>query len=177
MSILPALVLLTAGQVAGAESGPGLALVDSLAGEYRHVGGEADHARIMKAIDEVADSANWFIRGLMRSRLKESNTIAEEITIDRSGEKVQITYNGPTRTNKIGAPAVRIVAGSGDELDYTLSARGSRLIQRFEGERGGRINSFRLDGSMLIVRVTIFSKRLPQNVVYELRYRRKADPD
>lgn len=165
-------LLLLFGQVAGAQTSPGLAVVDRLAGEYHHVGGDADLARISKAIDAVADSANWFIRGVMRSRLKESSRIAEQIKIERTEDRVHITYNGPTRTTEIGAPPIRITAGSGDVLGYTLSARKKRLVQRFDGDRGGRINSFRLEDGMLIVRVTIFSKMLPRNVVYELRYQR-----
>jgi hypothetical protein len=165
-------LVLLAGEVTFAAGSPEVALAERMAGEYRHVGGEADRAGIDRAIDVVADQASFIARGIMRRRLHESNGIGERIRIEQHGDEVTIAYNGPPRTARIGGPPVHFTARTGDELAYTLRSDGRRLVQRFEGKRGGRINSFHLDGDQLVVRVTIFSDRLPADVVYELRYAR-----
>ena len=165
--VLGAVWLLFASQL------PQDAVLDRLAGEYQHSGGEADQRGIEQAIDQVVGEMVWIARDIARDRLRETNQIPRTLRIVRDGHRIRISFDGREREASVRGAPVKVVGITGDALDYTLDVSSSCLVQRFEDERGGRINMIRAEGDVLVVRVTIFSARLPANVVYELRYTRR----
>jgi hypothetical protein len=112
----------------------------------------------------------FLARSIARDRLQSSNRIPKTLRIARAAGRVRIAFDGRERETALGADPIRIVGRHGDELDYTLRLHDGWLVQRFEGENGGQINAMRAEGDTVVVRVTVFSSRLPANLVYELRY-------
>ena len=152
---------------------PEAALVDRFAGEYQHVGGESDRRAVEAAIDDVVKEMTWIVRGIARDRLKDSARIAKRLRIVRDCDRIRIAFDGRERETALGSPPVKIAGMSGGMLNYKLQIAGGSLVQRFEGDGGGQVNAIRVEGDQLIVKVTVFSKRLPSNLVYELRYARQ----
>jgi hypothetical protein len=147
-------------------------LIAKLEGEYQHAGGQADAQALEAAIDRTVKEMSWFVRSTARSRLRESNAIPKRLVITKAGDKVKIAFDDRERVTGVAAAPVRVVGRTGSELAYTLGILGGALVQRFEGDGSGQVNAIRIEGDEVVVRVTVFSGRLPSNVVYELRYRR-----
>jgi hypothetical protein len=114
----------------------------------------------------------WPASEIARSRLREANPIPGRLTIERAGERVRISFDGRLRETALHARPIIVIGLAGDELRYRLEVDRGALVQRFDGEAGGRLNTIRLEGDLLIVHVVIFSGSLPMNVSYDLRYLR-----
>jgi hypothetical protein len=108
--------------------------------------------------------------GIARSRLRETNLIPRRVKIARVRDNIQISFDERLRETSLHARPIVVVGLSGDELHYRLEVEGSALVQRFDGGAGGRLNTIRLDGDVLMIRVVVFSESLPANVTYDLRY-------
>ncbi len=144
--------------------------LDRFAGRWKHAGGDGDQRAVEAAIERVVAEMSWIARDIARSRLRATNEIPKTLEIVRSGDRVRIAFDGREREAALQMPPITIVGVTGDELAYTLNLSSGALVQRFEGSRGGRLNTIRMEGDAIVVRVTIFSNSLPANVVYDLRY-------
>src|SRR5688500_5412244 len=127
------------------ETGEDTQILDRLAGEYQHAGGDEDQRALEAAIDRTVGAMMWIARGIARSRLRETNQIPRSLRIVRAGERVKIQFDGHEREAIPRMPPITVVGMTGDELAYTLAVERNTLVQRFEGERGGRINSIRVE--------------------------------
>jgi hypothetical protein len=150
--------------------------VAALTGEFRWIGGTAERKARDKAIDDVVDGMNFIVRGIARKRLKQANPIPRLVRIRRAGEDVLvIRIDKRVYRAKIGGPAVTVVGITGDELKLTHRVVDNRVVQRFEGESGGRVNTFtplgKGDDKGMKLRVRVFSDKLPKDLVYGLSYR------
>jgi hypothetical protein len=161
-----AFVLLIAAQTTAFET------VDRMAGEYRHAGGPEDRCSIEAAIERAVELMFWPASDIARSRLRETNPIPRRVMIRRAGANVQISFDGRLRETALHSRPVVVIGLSGDEVRYRLEVESGALVQRFDGDAGGRLNTIRLEGDLLIVRVVVFSQSLPVNVTYDLRYAR-----
>jgi hypothetical protein len=91
----------------------------------------------------------------------------------RDDDRIRIAFDGRERETALSCAPVKVVGIDGGMLDYSLSVAGRSLVQRFEGGGGGQLNAIRVEGDQLIVKVTVYSRKLPANLVYELRYARQ----
>jgi hypothetical protein len=164
--------VLLAGLVVGqAESA---SIVDRLVGEWHHSGGPQAEREIENAVERAIDSMSFLSRGIARRRLLAASRIPQSLRIARDGDLVKIVFDDRERRSRIGTAPIKVIGSSGDELDYTVRIEDEALVQRFEGESGGRINTLYRQDEVIIVKVTIHSVRLPANVVYKLRYTRST---
>ena len=116
---------------------------------------------------------SFLARGIARGRLKDRNPIARAVHLEQEGDRVAVAFDGRRYAGQVGAAPVVVSGTGGDPLRLTFRRRGDTLVQRFDGERGGRTNTFTVgaDGR-LRVEVTVRSPRLPGDVVYRLTYAR-----
>jgi hypothetical protein len=147
-------------------------VADRFVGDHRFQGGDKERKARDAAIDSVVDDMNIIARGIARDRLKESNKIAERITIAREGERISFTHDGRRYTAVLGGPPVRVKSSTGDDVSLRYALRGESIEQIFVGEQGGRINTFKLTDDKMVVEVRIHSEKLPKDVVYTLSYSR-----
>jgi hypothetical protein len=115
-----------------------LGTVDRLAGEYRHAGGAEDRCSVQNAIERAVDLMLWPASEIARSRLREANPIPGRLTIERAGERVRISFDGRLRETALHANPIIVIGLAGDELRYRLEVGDGALVQRFDGEAGGR---------------------------------------
>lgn len=171
--LLAALVLVIAspGPVRAQKAGP--EALQPLVGEYVLVDRKIAVERRDAGIDKVVDELNFFIRGIARSRLSDGNPIPKTLRIERDGSKMTVTWDGQPSMAVLDGKAVTVEGTSGDPLQMTLKQSGEHLKQRFVGEQGGKENFFRRTKNGAVVTVRIFSERLPADVVYQLKFRRK----
>src|SRR5688572_24793778 len=102
------------------ETGQDTQILDRLAGEYQHAGGDGDQRALEAAIDRTVSGMLWIARGVARSRLRETNQIPRSLRIARAGERVKIEFDGREREAVPRMPPITVVAMTGDELAYTL---------------------------------------------------------
>jgi hypothetical protein len=145
-------------------------VLDKVVGEYQHSGGRSAEDEVREAIERVVRQMSWFSRAIARRRLRASNEIPQTLRIERDGERVTIAFDGRERKVSVGGPPISVDGIHGDDLRYSLEIRGATLVQRFDDGGSGRINEFRADGDAVMVKVRVYSDRLPKDVVYELRY-------
>ena len=58
---------------------------DRFVGSYAFAGGERERAALDAAIDEVVAEMNFLVRDVARSKLRESNPIPDNVTIELDG--------------------------------------------------------------------------------------------
>ena len=146
---------------------------DRFVGSYRFAGGDRERAARDAAIDGVVEEMNFLVRGVARKRLKESNRIAERVSISRKESQLTIRFDDRAYTAPINGGAVAVVGITGAELKLRHRVSNGRIEQIFEGEDGGRTNQLELDGEgRLTIRVRVFSDKLPKDLRYKLTYAR-----
>ncbi len=149
-------------------------------GLYHHVGGESDVVARDEAIADATQEMGSWIRDMARTRLTRLNPIPEKLAIAETTEGVKIDGGrGLIPAAPLGGPPVEFMAPNGeDTLHVSYAMRGNKLVQTVQGPRGGtrRVHS-RKPGGKLVVRVIVFSERLPEPVVYRLHYARRQAPE
>lgn len=144
-----------------------------LVGDYVIVGRNKAIERRDASIEKVVDELNFFIRSIARNRLRDGNPVPKSLSIEQSGSKMTIRFDGEEWTAVVGGNPVKGTGSSGDPVKMTLRQRGTQLSQRFDGEEGGKENVFRRTKDGVVVKARVFSDRLPSDVVYQLQFRRK----
>lgn len=143
------------------------------AGTWRHAGGPAEEAGMLKAIDAVAEDMGFFARGIAKKRLRKSNKIAQRVEIRCEGEQITIAFDGTGHTGRLDGSTGTTKGSSGQKLDLRYVLKGDRLVQSFDGDGGGKRNELALDGDRLAMDVTIHSPRLPRDIRYRLTFARE----
>jgi hypothetical protein len=145
--------------------------VDRFAGRYRHAGGERERKARDDAIDDVVDDMNFIVRGIARSRLREANPIAKSLGIAKKGKMLTITFDKRHYTGPIDGRTVKVVGVTGDEVSMRFQISNGRIRQIFQGDDGGRVNDFSLDGEgRVALSVRVHSDKLPKDLRYQLTY-------
>jgi hypothetical protein len=146
-------------------------------GTYTYVGGDAEIKALDRAIDEVVDQMNFFIRGIARRRLRAPNLPSKEVGV--------FVENGQIRIHRPGQPEVSAPADGrpitwrnptdGDvfQVSHGVDDEGV-LYQRFAGERSVSRNRFVLskDRQRLTIHTLITADRLPAPLRFTMTYER-----
>ena len=169
-----------------ASCSPGISLaqtsdsgLDRYAGNYAYVGGEEDIAALDRAIDELVEQMNFFIRGIARRRLRAPNLPSKTVSI--------VLDKGQIRIDRPGQPSVSAPADGtpttwrhptdGDifQVSHGIDEKGV-LYQRFEGEQSISRNRFVLSqGELrLTIHTTITAGRLPAPLRFKMSYERRT---
>ena len=146
-------------------------------GEYTATASADDEReRIDEVIEEVVDDMSRFKRRFARSALEDSTTPCPEFNIRFGSDVMEIhcTSGEPARSY-IDGPTVRWTDSDGDEIPLDQDLEADRMIQRFKGEDGERVNEFTLrdGGDTLVKSVTITSDQLPRDVTYTRTFQRQ----
>ncbi len=165
--------------------GPSPAVADAsepalqpFAGTYGYVGGEAEIHALDRAIDEVVDQMNFFIRGIARRRLRAPNLPSKQVGVFL--EKGQIRISRPGQP-EVSAPADgksitwrHPTDGDVFQVSHGIDDQGA-LYQRFEGERSVSLNRFVLtkDDKRLTIHTVITADRLPAPLRFKMTYERR----
>ena len=148
------------------------ATLDRLTASYAFVGGEREHKSLLEAIESVVGEMSVFVRGIARSRLVDSNKVPTKVVIRRDGSNITVSFDDRTYTAVLGGPPVTVKGSTGDLLQLSYRLSGQRLVQDFRGERGGRVNTFFVDGNgHLRVDVQVHSPKLPKELRYRLSFK------
>jgi len=153
--------------------------IQQFVGTYVYVGGDAEINALDRAIDEVVDQMNFFIRGIARRRLRAPNLPSKEVGV--------FFENGQIRIHRPGQPEVSAPADGrtitwrhptdGDvfQVSHGVDEEGV-LYQRFEGERSVSRNRFVLgkDKKRLTIHTVITADRLPAPLRFKMTYARVA---
>jgi len=148
------------------------------AGDYAYVGGDEGIAALDRAIDQVVDQMNFFIRGIARRRLRAPNLPSKAVSI--------VLENGQIRIDRPGQPSVSAPAdgasitwrhpNNGDifQVSHGIDEEGV-LYQRFEGEQSISRNRFVLSQGekRLTIHTKITADRLPAPLSFDMSYERR----
>lgn len=151
--------------------------VQAFHGSYKFVGGAKEKAKIDAAIDAATEDMFPGIRGIARSRIRDGNKAWPRTEITVAGKFIKIEQVGHRAvTAPSNGVAVPVRSKHGDRAKVTHKLEGGKLVQKLVADEGGRSNTYKLsqDGKTLKVTVRIWSKRLPEDVVYHLTYERKG---
>lgn len=145
-------------------------VVRPLVGTFRFTGGATERDALTAAIEEVVSEVNPLIRGVVRDRLTESCTIPTALDVAADGATITVRFDGRAYTAELDAPAVTVTGISGNELSLTHRMDGSQLVQRFDGDRGGRVNRLARKQKKLRMSVRVHSSQLPRDLTYDLTF-------
>ena len=157
-------------------------VLEQFVGTYTYVGGEAEIKSLDRAIDEVVDQMNFFIRGIARRRLRAPNLPSKEVSV--FVEKGQIRIDRPGQP-EVSAPADgrpitwrHPTDGDVFQVSHGIDDEGV-LYQRFEGESSVSRNRFVLGKGKkrLTIHTVITADRLPAALRFRMTYERTTDPD
>ena len=152
---------------------PGPAELEPLVGDYLLTGRTDVTKQRDESIDVVVGQMNALVRGIARSRLREGNPIPTRLSIQQAESRMTVNFDGAPQTAVVDGDPITTKSRSGDPLKMTFQQRGTTLVQRFVGKNGGRENIFRAHGDRLTVDVRVFSRRLPEDVVFQLKFERQ----
>jgi hypothetical protein len=165
-----------------AAADPPESAIQQFVGTYTYVGGDAEIEALDRAIDEVVDQMNFFIRGIARRRLRAPNLPSKEVGV--FVENGQIRIERPEHPEVSAPQDGRTITwrhpSDGDvfQVSHGIDDEGV-LYQRFEGERSVSRNRFVLgsDEKRLTIHTVIAADRLPAPLRFKMTYRRMAAPD
>jgi hypothetical protein len=147
-----------------------------LEGTFVYSGPPQEEAARRAAIDRAIDSLFFAIRPIARWRLSEGTRIVPWVSFSFANGIVRT--RGPEGLNlaspENGTPTNYTFRG--ERCRVTQVLRGGTLVQRYDADGGTGQNEWSLspDGSVLRLKVTITSPRLPKAMVYFLTYKRRA---
>ncbi|HET7275599.1 MAG TPA: hypothetical protein VFI91_10590 [Longimicrobiaceae bacterium] len=145
-----------------------------LAGTYVYIESASDD--IEMAIRAATDDMNFIVGPIARGRLRKTNFPYERIQISSTPETVSIVTDSraPIITPATGA-SIKWEREDGEVFDVSTRFVGDALEQTFRAEDGQRVNRFTLDssGNVLTMLVTVSSPKLPEPMVYSLKYQRQ----
>jgi hypothetical protein len=151
--------------------------LQSFAGTYGYVGGEREIKALDRAIGEVVDQMNFFIRGIARRRLRAPNLPSQEVSVFIENGQIRITRPGQPEVSAPadGKPITWRHPNDGDvfQVSHGIDDEGA-LYQRFVGERSVSRNRFVLseEEKRLTIQTVIAADRLPAPLRFEMTYER-----
>jgi hypothetical protein len=129
------------------------------------------------AIKRATQRMNFFVRPIARLRLRKVNRTHQTLEFHVDSLMLHSAYDHkPAIVSPRDGVMTRWTREDGEEFSVTSSVAGDSVVQTFHAKDGQRENVVTLseDGSMLTVRITIRSPRLPDPLTYRLVYRRTA---
>ncbi|MGB5415095.1 MAG: hypothetical protein WBN01_10680, partial [Polyangiales bacterium] len=156
--------------------------IQQFVGTYTYVGGDAEIRALDRAIDEVVDQMNFFIRGIARRRLRAPNLPSKEVSVFVENGQIRIDRPGQPEVSAPadGRPIIWRHPSDGDvfQVSHGVDEEGV-LYQRFEGERSVSRNRFVLgkDKKRLTIHTVITADRLPAPLRFRMTYERTTGPD
>jgi hypothetical protein len=134
-------------------------------------------ADVPAAVEQCVAKTNFVVRGIARPRLLKTNVPYDRISIVANSAEVKVVY-GASGKPVVSAPDGKSVPWKredGEVFQLSHELKGDRLVEIFQGEDGGKQESFGVsaDRSTLTVDVKVTSPKLPEPLVYRLVYRRK----
>jgi hypothetical protein len=147
-------------------------LVASLAGEW-HLAESNAEGEIDRAISDVTGQMNVFARGIANGQIDESVNPDERVSIEAAREGIVVAIGrGHPVSLALNGPAVPTTGADDQPLRTRAILRGGRLSIEEQNDQGTRILTFQPRGDALVVTTRIRSDRLPDDIVFRLRYRR-----
>ena len=143
-------------------------------GTFHSIGGDREDALRLEAVERSAQALNFLIRGIARSRLRNSTVIARRVTLRWRPGAVEVTYNDPAdhyRSRDDGTTGMDS-GPDGSEMHLWHRFENGNLRERRWTDEGARENFYMLspDGNGLSVDVTMSSSRLPVPLRYRASY-------
>jgi len=154
-------------------------VLEQFVGAYSYVGGEREIKALDRAIEEVVDQMNFFIRGIARRRLRAPNLPSKEVSVFVEHGQIRIERPGQPEVSAPadGRPITWRHPTDGDvfRVSHGVDDEGA-LYQRFEGERSVSRNRFVLgrDKQRLTIHTVITADRLPAPLRFKMTYARVA---
>jgi hypothetical protein len=158
-----ALMLLLAASPGGAD-GPGPPV-----GEWKYSGGKKEVAVMEKAVDEIVDEMNVFIRPIARARLPKICSPWKKLAIEKKGNSVVIRNERRNFVLPIGKTVQR--EGPDGSLKVTLKHKDGVLHETLVSDDGTRVNEFHAIPGGVRVETALHSKRLPRPMRFSYSYR------
>ncbi|HET6417717.1 MAG TPA: hypothetical protein VFG22_15575 [Polyangiales bacterium] len=153
-----------------AEGSPIRALVGTFA-----YAGSSERGRIMidRAIELATEEMGFLRESIASDRLQEKTAIAPRIVIAQEKNMVTVEFQGATYRSRINGGWVTATSPGGESISVRHRIRGDKLVQDIRTQKGRRVNLFRARGKdHLNLAVVISSPHLPEDVRYDLTYRR-----
>lgn len=151
---------------------PGAASV--YAGTWRYVGGAADEAARMRAIEATVAEMPFLFQPFALARIDAATPIPSRLTITVSGPEIRLGEGAPTDVTSRwdGTPVVHAGDGGAEET-ITRRLVGGRLVHEARQADGYGRDEYTIaaDGTLALT-VTIGSDQLPRPIRYTLHYRR-----
>lgn len=144
--------------------------VNAFLGNFKHVGGNKEREARDRAIEDVVADMSFISRGIARDKLKQSNPVAQKLTLASDPKHLTVTMDGRSYKGPLDGSRVKVKTILGDEMDMHFKIKKAALDQVFSGEDKGRVNAFRFDGAKLIFNVRVHASALPKDLVYKLTY-------
>jgi hypothetical protein len=132
---------------------------------------------IEAAIRRSTQRMNFLVRPIARSRLRRVNRTHQTLEFHIDSLMLHSAYDHkPPIVSPRDGVMTRWTREDGEQFSVTSTVAGDSVVQTFHAKDGQRENVVTLneDGSLLTVRITIRSPRLPDPLTYRLVYRRTA---
>ena len=156
---------------------PALSLASPMAfeGTYGPAPGYDNAAAIEAGIDRTAEPFFFAIRGIVRSRLRETNPVFPSVTIVTRGDAIECRTPPMVARDADDGAASSVVGLDQERGRVVHRVVGDPLEQTTWNDRGTRHTRFvPVDGGRAIeLRVTVSSSRLSVPLRYVLRYTRR----
>ncbi len=147
--------------------------ISAYVGAFRHSGGDKERLARDKAIDDVVSGMSFVVRGIARGRLTSANPIAVDVTCSTHDKSLTMTMDQRSFTAPIDGSTATVKSVTGDDIDMHYAITKNSLIQVFDRDGRGRVNTFTLDGTKgLAMAVRVYAKQLPKDLNYRLTYER-----
>ena len=148
--------------------------MSALVGTFVYAG-SSERGRIMidRAIELATEEMGFLRESIASDRLEEKTAIALRIVIAREKNMVTVEFRGATYRSRINGGWVTATSPGGESISVRHRIRGDKLVQEVRTKKGRRVNLFSARGKeRLDLDVIISSPHLPEDVRYDLRYRR-----
>jgi len=140
----------------------------ALEGAWTFTGGDAQVEAAAASKEAVAQTFNFALRPIVRSRLNKPMTVDTGIRIEASEEAVSVHWEGDNpRTVRLTAKDGRYIDDKGT---LTLTADGDVWVLKGVSDEGGLVRRFEVDGSKLTLVSHIFSPQLTTEPNWTLSY-------
>lgn len=149
--------------------------VSTLTGKWTNVAADHGRSAIERGVEQAIADMFALARPTARSRLLESNPPIPGVELAVDADRVRVDLGRGRNTS--AAPntwkAAKSVTGDAIRIRYTqLGERGLKMESQSEGGSARHVFQLSEDGSQLKHDVRIESSHLPQDVRYQLNYRR-----
>ncbi len=142
---------------------------------WKSSGHKKNKAKIEAGIEKAIDDMNFITRPIARSKLNKANIAFKSIKIKFVDGKVSIQQDSRTAvTSPIDGTKVKWTREDGDVFKVSQKVSETKITQIFRGESGKKtmIYKFNKDFSVMWVSVRVDSPKLPEAVIYTMKYKR-----